>query len=372
MVTLDDIRAAADGLTGVAHRTPTERSETFTRQCGGEVWLKFENQQRTGSFKIRGAYTKIQSLTPSERAAGVVAPSAGNHAQAVAFAARSAGVDATVYMPEAASLAKVGATEGYGATVRLVGDSVEGSVEAARQAERDEGKTLVHPFDDEVVIAGQGTVGLEILEDVPDLDAIVVPLGGGGLLSGIAIAVKTLRPEVRVIGVEAAGCAPYVGSLEHGTITPVPQTETIADGIAVKHPGEITFALVREYVDDVVTVTDAEISQTIVQLLERTKAVVEGAGAVGAGGAARGQGAGQARGGGALGREHRHAAADAGDPVRPHERRPLPGDPHAPDRPARDSSCTCSRCWPTPTSTSWWSRTIARASTWPSPRPASS
>jgi threonine dehydratase len=281
VVSLDDIRAAAEGLKGVAHRTPTERSETFTRQCGGEVWLKFENQQRTGSFKIRGAYTKIQSLTPTERAAGVVAPSAGNHAQAVAFAARSAGVDATVYMPEAASLAKVGATAGYGATVRLVGDSVEGSVEAARQAERDEGKTLVHPYDDEIVIAGQGTVGLEILEDVPDLDAVVVPLGGGGLLSGIAIAVKTLRPEVRVIGVEAAGCAPYVGSLEHGTITPVPQTETIADGIAVKHPGEITFALVREYVDDVVTVTDAEISQTIVQLLERSKAVVEGAGAVG-------------------------------------------------------------------------------------------
>ena len=164
MVTLDDIRAAAAGLSGVAHRTPTERSESFTRQCGGEVWLKFENQQRTGSFKIRGAYTKIQSLSPAERAAGVVAPSAGNHAQAVAFAARSAGVDATVYMPEAASLAKVGATEGYGATVRLVGDSVEGSVEAARQAVRDEGKTLVHPFDDEVVIAGQGTVGLEILD----------------------------------------------------------------------------------------------------------------------------------------------------------------------------------------------------------------
>ena len=281
MVTIDDIRAAAAGLEGVARRTPTERSETFTRQCGGEVWLKFENQQRTGSFKIRGAYTKIRSLSDAERAAGVVAPSAGNHAQAVAFAARSAGVDATVYMPEAASLAKVGATQGYGATVRLVGESVEESVAAARAAVESEGRTLVHPFDDEIVIAGQGTVALEILEDVPDLDCVVVPLGGGGLLSGIAIAVKTLRPEVRVIGVSAAGCAPYVGSLEHGTITPVPQTETIADGIAVKHPGEITFPLVREYVDDVVTVTDAEISQTIVQLLERSKAVVEGAGAVG-------------------------------------------------------------------------------------------
>jgi threonine dehydratase len=281
MVTIDDIRAAAAGLEGIARRTPTERSETFTRQCGGEVWLKFENQQRTGSFKIRGAYTKIQSLSDAERAAGVVAPSAGNHAQAVAFAARSAGVDATVYMPEAASLAKVGATQGYGATVRLVGESVEESVAAAREAVETEGRTLVHPFDDEVVIAGQGTVALELLEDVPDVDCVVVPLGGGGLLSGVAIAVKALRPEVRVIGVSAAGCAPYVGSLEQGTITPVPQTETIADGIAVKHPGEITFPLVREFVDDVVTVTDAEISQTIVQLLERSKAVVEGAGAVG-------------------------------------------------------------------------------------------
>jgi threonine dehydratase len=281
VVTIDDIRTAAAGLAGVARRTPTERSETFTRLCGGEVWLKFENQQRTGSFKIRGAYTKIRSLSDAERAAGVVAPSAGNHAQAVAFAARTAGVDATVYMPEAASLAKVGATQGYGATVRLIGESVEESVVAAREAVESEGRTLVHPFDDEVVIAGQGTVALELLEDVPDLDCVVVPLGGGGLLSGIAIAVKALRPEVRVVGVSAAGCAPYVGSLEHGTITPVPQTETIADGIAVKHPGEITFPLVRELVDDVVTVTDAEISQTIVQLLERSKVVVEGAGAVG-------------------------------------------------------------------------------------------
>jgi threonine dehydratase len=279
--TLADIRAAADALVGVAHRTTTERSETFTRQCAGEIWLKFENRQKTGSFKIRGAYNKVRSLGEAERAAGVVAPSAGNHAQAVAFAARSAGVPATVYMPEAASLAKVGATEGYGAEVRLVGASVDESVAAARAEAEATGKTLVHPFDDEVVIAGQGTVALEILEDVPDVDAILVPLGGGGLLSGIAIAVKSQRPDVRVIGVEAAGCAPYVASLEHGEIHPATQTETIADGIAVKHPGDITFGLVREYVDDVVTVTDAEIGMTIVQLLERTKAVVEGAGAVG-------------------------------------------------------------------------------------------
>jgi threonine dehydratase len=281
MVALDRIKAAADGLRGVAHRTPVHRSDTFSEWAGCDVFLKFENQQKTGAFKIRGAYTKIQSLSDAERAAGVIAPSAGNHAQAVAWAARSAGVPAVVYMPHSASLAKIGATEGYGARVELTGDSVDDAVEAARAEAGRNGKTLVHPFDDDAVIAGQGTVGLEILEDVPDADVVVVPLGGGGLLSGIASAVKALRPEIRVIGVEAAGCAPYVASLEHGEIHPVRQTETIADGIAVKRPGEITFPIIRDLVDDVITVTDAEIGQTIVHLLERTKSVVEGAGAVG-------------------------------------------------------------------------------------------
>ena len=281
MVTEDNIRQAAERLRGVAHRTALTRSETFSREAGCDVMLKHENRQKTGSFKIRGAYNRISALADDQRAAGVVAPSAGNHAQAVAWAARLAGVPAIVYMPEAASLAKVGATEGYGATVRLVGASVEESVATAREeAERGQ-RVLVHPFDDELVIAGQGTVGLEILEDAPDTDVIVVPLGGGGLLSGIAAAVKAARPEVRVVGVEAAGCAPYVASLEQGEIRPVPQTETIADGIAVKHPGEITFGMIRDLVDDVVTVTDAEIGQVIVQLLEREKTVVEGAGAVG-------------------------------------------------------------------------------------------
>ncbi|HEU0194496.1 MAG TPA: threonine ammonia-lyase [Gaiellales bacterium] len=281
MVTPDNIRRAAERLREVAHRTPLTRSETFSRQAGCDVMLKHENRQKTGSFKIRGAYNRISALAEDQRPAGVVAPSAGNHAQAVAWAARLAGVPAIVYMPEAASLAKVGATEGYGATVRLVGASVEESVAAAREEAERGHRVLVHPFDDELVIAGQGTVGLEILEDAPDVDVIVVPLGGGGLLSGIAAAVKAVRPEVRVVGVEAAGCAPYVGSLEQGEIRPVPQTETIADGIAVKHPGEITFGMIRELVDDVVTVTDAEIGQAIVQLLEREKIVVEGAGAVG-------------------------------------------------------------------------------------------
>ena len=197
--------------------------------------------------------------------------------------------------------------------------------------------TLIHPFDDEVVIAGQGTIGLEILEDAPDVDTVVVPLGGGGLLSGIACAIKAQRPEIRVIGVEAAGCAPYVSSIEHGAITPVPQTQTIADGIAVKRPGEITFGLIRELVDDVVTVTDAEIARVIVHLLEREKTVVEGAGAVALAALVNGKVLGQAGGGGAVGREHRHAALDAGDPVRPDRGGALPGDPHAAHSIARAS-----------------------------------
>jgi threonine dehydratase len=281
MIPLDDIRAAAENLRGVAHRTPLWRSQTFSEWAGCDVYLKFENQQRTGSFKIRGAYTKLSRLTDQQRAAGVIAPSAGNHAQAVAFAARLAGVPATVYMPGTASLAKVGATEGYGARVELAGDSVDDAVEAALTAAKRDGVTLMHPFDDEAVITGQGTVGLEILEDVPDVDTVVVPLGGGGLLSGIACAIKQQLPQVRVVGVQAAGCAPYVSSLEKGGIEPVHQTTTIADGIAVKRPGEVTFGIVREHVDDVVTVTDAEIGQTIVHLVERQKTVVEGAGVVG-------------------------------------------------------------------------------------------
>jgi threonine dehydratase len=281
MVPLEDIRAAAGRLQGVARRTPLERSQTFSDWAGCEVLLKHENQQRTGSFKIRGAYNRLQTLDDAQRAAGVIAPSAGNHGQAVAWAARAAGVAARVYMPASASLAKVGATEGYGAEVELVGDSVDDAVAAATAAAGENGRTLLHPFDDPAVIAGQGTVGLEILEDAPEVDTIVVPLGGGGLLSGIACAAKALRPDVRVIGVEAAGCAPYVHSLQQGEIQPVRQTETIADGIAVKRPGEVTFPIIQELVDDVITVTDAEIGQAIVHLLERSKAVVEGAGAVG-------------------------------------------------------------------------------------------
>jgi threonine dehydratase len=281
MVALDEILAAQERLKGVAHRTPLAHSQTFSEWAGCDVLLKYENQQRTGAFKIRGAYNKVQSLSPAQREAGVIAPSAGNHAQAVAWAARSAGVPAVVYMPHSASLAKIGATEGYGAIVELVGDSVDDAVAAAQEAVSRNGQTLIHPFDDDAIIAGQGTIGLEILEDAPDADTVLVPLGGGGLLSGIACAIKATRPEVRVIGVEAAGCAPYVASLQHGAIQPARQTETIADGIAVKRPGEITLPLIRRYVDDIVTVRDEDTGQAIVDLLEREKTVVEGAGAVG-------------------------------------------------------------------------------------------
>jgi threonine dehydratase len=220
----------------------------------------------------------MQTLSAAERRAGVIAPSAGNHAQAVAWAARSAGISAVVIMPREASLAKVAATESYGAEVRLVDGGVDECSALAREEAR--GRTLVHPFDDEAVIAGQGTIGLELLDDLDGFDTVVVPVGGGGLVSGIALAVKSERPGVRVIGVEAAGSASYVDSLEQGQILPLARTATIADGIAIKRPGEVTFPLVRELVDEMVTVSDAEIGQTIVKLLERAKSVVEGAGAV--------------------------------------------------------------------------------------------
>jgi len=279
--TLGDVQVAAATIAAGVTRTPLVRAEALDEIAGAPVWLKAELLQHTGSFKLRGALNRMQALSAAERAAGVVTVSAGNHAAAVARAGALTGTDVLVLMPRAASATKVAATRGYGATVDLASADATEAFARMQAVMAETGRIVIHPFDDPAVIAGAGTVGLEIADDLPDVDLVVCPVGGGGLLSGIASVVKAMRPEVRVIGVEAASCAPYVGSLEHGTITPVPQTETIADGIAVKHPGEITFQLIRELVDDVVTVTDAEISQTIVQLLERSKAVVEGAGAVG-------------------------------------------------------------------------------------------
>jgi len=269
--TLADIRAARERIRGAARETPVYVSESFERMTGREVWLKAENLQRTGSFKIRGAVNCIATLSEDERAAGVAAVSAGNHAQAVAWAAREAGIDATIFMPQDTPVAKVEATQNYGARIELGGEVFEDAHEAARAYAATSGATFVHPFEDERVIAGQGTIGLELVEQLPDVGTVVVPIGGGGLAAGIAIAAKELKPDLRIVGVQAAACAPLAGGDVHGF--------TIAEGIAVKHPGELTTAIVRELLDDVVTVTDEEISKAIVLLLERAKLLVEGAGA---------------------------------------------------------------------------------------------
>ena len=267
---LADIEAARARLDGVARVTPVSSSETLRRRTGRPVFLKAENLQRTGSFKIRGAVNKIATLSDAERAAGVVTASAGNHGQAVAWAAREAGIRATIFMPHDAPMAKVEATRSYGAEIVRTGEGFDAANEACRE-HVESGATLVHAFEDEVVIAGQGTLGLELAEQLPELEVLVVPVGGGGLASGIALALKEVRPEVRIVGVQAANCAPLAGETLGAY--------TIADGIAVKKPGELTSAILRDRLDGVVTVTDDEIAHAIVLLLERVKLVVEGAGA---------------------------------------------------------------------------------------------
>jgi threonine dehydratase len=255
-------------------------SRTLSERAGFTVDLKAENLQRTGSFKLRGAVAKIASLGQG-CAHGVVAGSAGNHAQAVAYAARQMGVPCEVFMPEGATIAKVEAARSLGATVRLEGITVDESLAAAHARADAAPMAFIHPFDDLEVIAGQGTLGLELLEQVPDLARLVVPVGGGGLISGVAVAIKSARPDVEVIGVQVEACAPFVASLEAGAPVPVNSALTIADGIAVKRPGDLTLALIREWVDEMLLVGEDEVSEAMVFLLERTKLVVEGAGAVG-------------------------------------------------------------------------------------------
>jgi threonine dehydratase len=266
---LDDFREAQARLDGVARVTPVYSSETLSRLTEREVSLKAENLQRTGSFKIRGAFNKIAGLGPEASAAGVVAASAGNHGQAVAWAARQVGVPATVFVPQDAPMAKVEAARSYGAQVEMTGARFEDALTAARARSEETGATFVHPFEDEAVVAGQGTVGLELAEQLPDVETVVVPVGGGGLCAGTALALKGVRPGVRVVGVQAAGCLPGGSGF------------TIADGIAVKEPGKLTSAILEDAVDGLVAVSDEEISTAIVLLLERVKLVVEGAGAVG-------------------------------------------------------------------------------------------
>ncbi len=278
-VTLDDVRAAARRIAGQIAATPCLHSRTLSQITGAEIWLKFENLQYTASFKERGAVNRLAQLTPAQAAKGVIAMSAGNHAQGVAYHARRLGVPATIVMPRHTPFVKVENTRQLGARVELDGEGVEEAALHARRLAEDEGLTFIHPFNDEAVIAGQGTLALEMLEAAPDLDALVVPIGGGGLIGGVATAAKALRPEIRVVGVEAA-LYPSVYRRLRG-LPPTAGGPTIAEGIAVKEPGSLTFPIIERLVDDVLLVEEAAIEAAVLQLLEIEKTVAEGAGAAG-------------------------------------------------------------------------------------------
>lgn len=277
---IKDIEQAAHRLNGVIHRTPIEYSTTFSTLSGCHVYLKYENQQKTGSFKIRGAYNKIAMLAETEKPNAIVASSAGNHAQGVAFAAQKLGIMATIVMPRSSPIAKVSATEGYGAKVVLHGDVYDDAYAKAMEIKEKEKGVFIHPFNDDDVICGQGTIGLEILADLPLVDIVVVPAGGGGLLAGVAYCIKSINPRIKVIGVQAEGAAAIKNSFGKEEVIRSESVRTIADGIAVKNPGDLTLKYINQYVDDIVTVSDGEIAETILLLLERTKQVIEPAGAV--------------------------------------------------------------------------------------------
>lgn len=278
MLTLDKIYHAAFVLKKVARKTDLIRATKLSKQC--ELYLKTENLQETGSFKLRGAYYKISQLTEEEKSRGIIACSAGNHAQGVAMAATQSGIQSLICMPDGAPISKVEATKQLGAEVRLVKGAYDDAYATALQLQEDTGATFIHPFDDDEVIAGQGTIGLEILDELENPDAVVVPIGGGGLISGVAYAIKHLNPNVKIYGVQAAGAASMVKSQQEGTPITLDQAETFADGIAVKHPGDITYQLVEQYVDEIVTVSEDEIAAAILSLIEKQKVIAEGAGAV--------------------------------------------------------------------------------------------
>ena len=279
LVGVSEISAAREVLQGVVRRTPLVYSRVLEQRCGMPVHLKCENLQRTGSFKIRGAYVRIHRLCGAERARGVVAASAGNHAQGVALAAAMLDIPATVFMPVTAPLPKLAATRDYGAQVYQVGEVFEESLAAARKFTERTGAVFIHPFDHPDVLAGQGTVGLEVLEQLPDVGTLVVPTGGGGLLGGIAAAVKGIKPDVWVIGVQAEGAAAWPASLAAGRPVPMRRRHTVADGIAVAEPGLVNFAHVSELVDEIITVSEEGLSEALLLCLERAKLVVEPAGA---------------------------------------------------------------------------------------------
>ena len=274
-VTLDMIKDARRAMLGIVRNTPLDPAP----HVGRNIYIKAENLQLTGSFKLRGAYNKIRSLTSEEAARGVIACSAGNHAQGIAYSASMLGIRSTICMPAGAPLSKVESTKGYGAEVVLVPGVYDDAAREARRLAQEQGYTFAHPFDDPLVIAGQGTIGLEILEQLPQVEQVIVPIGGGGLISGIAVAIKTLKPSCRIIGIQAAKAASMYLSQIEGAPVELTSVATIADGIAVKKPGELTFALCQRYVDEIITVSEGEIACAILRLIEGQKTVAEGAGA---------------------------------------------------------------------------------------------
>ena len=278
MVTLDKIYHAAFVLKQVARRTDMIHAPKLSQDC--ELYLKTENLQLTGSFKLRGAYYKISQLSEEQRAAGIIACSAGNHAQGVALAASRMGIHSVICMPDGAPISKVESTKALGAEVCLVKGAYDDSYAHACRLQQETGSTFIHPFNDDEVIAGQGTIGLEILDQLADVDAVICPIGGGGLISGVAYAIKTLNPGVQVYGVQAENAPSMARSVEAGEAVTLETVQTFADGIAVKHPGDVTFEMVRKYVDQVVTVSEDEIAAAILALIEKQKLIAEGAGAV--------------------------------------------------------------------------------------------
>ncbi len=280
MLSLDKVYHANYVLKDVVRRTDMIYSSTLSQLSGCEVYLKTENLQVTGSFKVRGAYYKISQLTDEEKSHGVVACSAGNHAQGVALASRKFGIKSVICMPDGAPISKVEATKSYGAQVELVPGVYDDAHNYAEQLRMEKGYTFIHPFDDEDVIAGQATIGLEVIDQLKDVDAVVVPIGGGGLISGVAFAIKSLNPRIKIYGVQSAGAPSMIQSLKDGRIEMLDSVSTIADGIAVKEPGEHTFELCKKYVDGVVSVTDDQVCAAILALIEKQKMIAEGAGAV--------------------------------------------------------------------------------------------
>ncbi|SIR58163.1 L-threonine ammonia-lyase [Haladaptatus litoreus] len=280
MLELEDVQEARERVAETSRHTPLDYSHTFSRMTGAEVHLKLETFQRTGSFKIRGATNRITTLSQEEKEAGVVTASAGNHAQGVALAATRSGVDSKIVMPEHAPISKVRATENYGAETVLHGEDYDEAAERAHEIEEEEGRTYVHAFDDEMVMAGQGTIGLEIVDDLPEVDTVVVPIGGGGLISGIATAIKGQNPDARIVGVQSEGASSVADSLQKGSVQTLDSVDTIADGIATRSVGYKNFDIIESRVDEVVTVSDSETAVALAYLLERGKTLVEGAGAV--------------------------------------------------------------------------------------------